>query len=85
MIDYGKLTDVANAYGRVGYSLNVTVSAMGSGFEYNVDFSTPDENYDFSPTSSNPAITAFNRLQTNGYASIYKSSANFSMNYEQSI
>lgn len=82
LVDYGKISDVGNAYGRVAYAFTVNVTDLGNGFQHNVNFSTPAEFYDFNPDSWIPAITAFNRLQTNGYATIFLSASNFSEIYE---
>jgi RHS repeat-associated protein len=81
-VNYGLTSDLGNAYGNIGYAFTVNVSSIADGFKYVVDFSTPNEHYDFIPSSSNPAIAAFSRLQTNGYARAFLSSSSFQRTYE---
>ena len=80
LIDYGKITDIGNAYGRVAYTVAGTFS-WSNGKWTTVATFTFDDKYDFNPNSSNPAIAAFNRLQTNGYASTFTSTGSFTMTF----
>jgi RHS repeat-associated protein len=82
VVNYGKTSDLGNSYGNVGYAFTVNVSHASIGYKYVVDFSTPTEFYDFSPSSSNPAIAAFSRLQANGFARAFLSSSSFQKTYE---
>ncbi len=78
LVDYSGISDLGHSYGRVSFDYTISLSGTNS---YSVDFSFEDI-YDFNPTSGNPAIRAFNRLQQAGIASIYTTSGTFTKSYE---
>jgi len=75
--------DLHYSYGQVAFNAtgNFTYDAQ-SKWSTDVAFSFNDL-YDFDPTSSNPAILAFNRLQVNNYAGYYSTSGTFNMPFSE--